>query len=139
MLKSDKKAGRPKKSKPDTIRIQAVLNRQYFREADAVDVAEKLTEDGWTQRKLLTESLIALGEKLESGWEPQEVPSTITIGAQVAEMLAHSKRLLAMLSGMDIEALRKVQGFDEDAYNVANTGASKLISGDTKFDDKEDW
>jgi hypothetical protein len=54
-------------------------------------------------------------------------------------MLAHSKRLLAMLSGMDIEALRKVQGFDEDAYNVANTGASKLISGDTKFDDKEDW
>lgn len=138
MPKQQEKAGRPKKKVPDTIRVQAVLNREYFREVDAVYVVENFCKD-WTDRKMLTEALIALGEKMEMGWQPQEVPSTITINADVAEMLAQTKTLMGMLSSMDINALRQVKGFDEKAYKVATTGASKLISGDTKFDDKEDW
>lgn len=133
---------RNKKLQPSTVRFQAVLNRDYFREIDAIRVAEVLkAEDpeNWTDRKLIAEALIALGEKLESGWQAQDVPSTITINAHVAEMLAQAKTLMGMLSSMDINALRNVQGFDEKAYKVATTGASKLISGDTKFDDKEDW
>lgn len=122
---------------PSTIRIQAVLNRKYFREVDAIYVAENLCGD-WDTRKLLTEALIALGEKLESGWQPQTVPSTISIGADVAAMLAQTQDAIAMLAKMDINALRQVQGFDENAYKIATTGASKLISGDTKFEG-EDW
>lgn len=123
---------------PNTIRIQAVLNRKYFHESDAVYVVENFCA-GWEHRKLIVEALIALGEKLETGWQPQTVPSTITIGADVAAMLAQTKAAIEMLAKMDIGALRQVQGFDEHVYKAATKGASKLISGDTKFDSKEDW
>lgn len=137
-----KLAGRPKKAKSSTIRFQAVLNRDYFHEMDAVEVAEALKEadpEKWTDRRLFTEGLIALGEKLETGWHPQDVPTTISIGADAARMLNQLSAFVQLLSQMDIDGLRQVKGFDENAYNIAKTGASKLISGDTKFDDKEDW
>ena len=137
-----KTAGRPKKSKTSTIRFQAVLNRDYFHEMDAVEVAETLKEsdpEKWTDRRLFTEGLIALGEKLETGWHPQDVPTMISIGADAARMLNQLSAFVQLLSQMDIDGLRQVKGFDENAYNIAKTGASKLISGDTKFDDKEDW
>jgi hypothetical protein len=142
MPKQDRKAGRPKKSKPDTIRFQAVLNRQYFQEKDAIYIAETLKREDpekWTDRHLITQGMIALGEKLDSGWHPQDVPSTITIGAEIAAMLSQMKGVIEMLANMDIEGLRQVKGFNENTYKTVTTGASKLISGDTKFDDKEDW
>lgn len=142
MLEEKKEArGRKPLPAPNTKRFQAVLNRRYFREIDAINVAETLMEENaekWTMRYILTESLIALGEKLQDGWKPQAVPSTITIGADVARMLAQTQAAIEMLSKMDITALRQVQGFDEQAYKIATTGASKLISGDTKFEG-DDW
>lgn len=137
-----KNVGRPKQEKSSTTRFQAVLNRQYFREIDAIVVAEALKKEDpekWTDRKLFTEGLIALGEKLESGWQPQEVPTTISIGADAARMLNQLSAFVQLLSQMDIDGLRQVKGFDENAYNIAKTGASKLISGDTKFEDIEDF
>lgn len=125
-----------------TIRIQAVLNRKHFREIDAVKVAETLIAENpqkWTHRYLITESLIALGEKLDSGYHPQHVPSTLTLGADVAKMLQDIQGVVSMLANMDLDALRGVRGFDEQAYNIATTGASKLISGDVQFDNGEDW
>lgn len=142
MLNKIKKAGRPKKEKPDTVRFQAVLNRQYFLEKDAILIAETLKEESpetWTDRQLMTQAFIALGEKIDNGWQPQSVPSTITIGAEVAAMLAQMKGVIEMLASMDIESLRQVKGFNEDTYKVATTGASKLISGDTKFEGIEDF
>lgn len=138
MPKQQSKAGRPKKEKPSTVRVQAVLNREYFQEADAIWVIENFCAD-WSDRKMITEALIALGEKIGSGWQPHEVPSTITIKADVAAMLERLNAVIQMLANMDINALREVQGFDESTYKAATTGASKLISGDTRFDDKEDW
>lgn len=133
--------GRKPLEKPNTKRFQAVLNRKYFREIDAIEIAETLmSKDSakWTARYLMTEAFIALGERLESGYQAPITPSTLTVSADVSRMLMDMQRVVEMLSKMDIGALRQVQGFDEQTYKVATTGASKLISGDTKFEG-DDW
>jgi hypothetical protein len=127
----------------NTVRIQGVLNRKYFREVDALEVFEELVnKPDWNTRKILTEAFIALGEKHAEGWTPPVVPNEITIGADIAMMLGQLGNVIAMLENMDITQLRQVQGFDESTFNLVKAqglsrGASNIISGETEFEDEE--
>lgn len=138
----------------NTERVQAVLNQKYFRETDALTVRRILLEESeglsdsdpehWNDRKLITEGLIALGEKLNHGWSPPTVPNEMTISANVVNMLAKLNKTIEMLSRMDISKLREIDGFDEDTFETMRSeglksGAARMFSDDTVFDDDKDW
>lgn len=130
---------------PNTIRIQAVLNRNYFRESPALEVYNNLIKKDWTERKIITESLIALGEKLDTGWQVAEMPNEAKISSDLLMAFERLSDFVNMLTSMDITQLRQVQGFDENVYNTLKAeglkrGASRMLSDETTFDEKEsDW
>lgn len=137
----------------NTERVQAVLNWKYFRETDALEVRRVLIEQTsnlsdeddkkWTDRKLITEGLIALGEKKQRGWTAPDVPTEMTISANIVSMLAKMNSVIDMLSQMDISQLRQVDGFDENTFETMKSeglksGAAQIFSDETEFEG-DDW
>jgi hypothetical protein len=139
-----------KRTKPptgvNTQRIQAVLNRQYFRESPALDVYDGLLSqhnDLWTDRRIITEALIALGEKLDSGFKVAEVPDEVRVSSELILAFNKLTAFIDFISSMDLTQLRQVQGFDENVYNTLKAeglkrGATRMLSDDTTFE-SEDW
>lgn len=128
---------------PNTLRIQAVLNRNYFRESPALEVYANLVKSpDWTDRKIITEALIALGEKLDSNWQAPDVPNEVTISHELVGMIHQLGSVVNMLANMDISELRQIKGFDENVYNSMKAeglkrGAARMLSDDTTFDESE--
>lgn len=141
------KGDKPKKKvdSPNTVRIQIVLNRKYFREEPAVQVYDGLMrKPDWTARKIVTEGLIALGEKLIDGFEVADVPNEVRISSELLLAFDRLSAFANMITNMDITQLRQVQGFDETVYHGVQAdglkrGAARMLSDDTQFEDEGDF
>jgi len=136
----------PRQKGTNTERVQAVLNRKYYREGVALDTRDILqSEDAtkWADRVLVTEGLIALREKLDNGWVMPDVPDEVTISANIVSMLGSLKQAIDMLANLDIEKLRQIDGFDEEAFQTLQAeglkkSGARLMTDETKFE-TEEW
>lgn len=128
----------------NTTRIQAVLNQNYFREKPALDVYNQLlADDEWTSRRIITEALIALGEKHDSGWQVADVPDEVKVSSKLIAAFDKLSDFVDMIAEMDIAELRQVKGFNESVYQSLQAeglkrGAARMLSDETTFED-EDW
>lgn len=106
----------------NTVRVQAVLNKQFPLEQDAIEIRRRLMEadgDLWEDRKLITEGLIALWEKMEHGYTPPKMPKQAAVLNQVAAMVAKLDALTNMLQNVDLTAARQQPHWNEEVFQDA--------------------
>lgn len=144
MPDKQKKRTRPKTG-INTKHIQATLNRKYFREGIALEAYDKLVAKNtdWNERAIITESLIALGEKVVKGFKAPDMPDEVRISSELLLAFDRLSAFANMIANMDITQLRQVQGFDETVYEGMKAeglrkGAARMLSDDTEFQD-DDW
>lgn len=138
-------------------RVQAVLNARYnnpqhperLREADAIAVLDwmrgRRRDDGqlFTDREIICEALIALGQKIDAGWEPEKFISEKVVSEQMAQLTERFRLLIDRLGEMDFSAAPAAQAKamrDEisEVQNIFST--SNLIGKSFKSETSpDDW
>lgn len=137
------------RNNPDMRRFSAILNAKYQRENPAIQVLDhmrqQVTQTGkiMSDRAILVEALIALGEKMDDGWRPLELTSERTVSHQLAALV---DKLASIVDGLDFSGTPSshkaavIAQLDTVKASIINT--SNLMTGDSyRLDTVEldDW
>lgn len=129
------------KSQSTSLFVQARLNSQSFagdpsREQAAIDVHQKLLENGWTTRQIVCESFIALGEKLDGNWKAPTPTNETRMTAQMMGVFSSIQSIVERLSKLDFSGFKNRQDVDEIVESA--TAVQNFFADTTWFDEEED-
>jgi murein L,D-transpeptidase YcbB/YkuD len=99
--------------------IQARLHPEKIREADALAAYHGVKErTNWTDKVIVREALIAMGQMMDSGWQPQEDVTEVKLTASVQTMLRQMSSLVSKLSSLDFSQARHPDGSEVDTETL---------------------
>lgn len=134
-----------KKKQVASVHIQARLHPNVVREADAVLVYKHMKNlQHLTDREIVRESLIAYGQMVDSGWQPQEDVTEVKLSANVLNMLKQMTGLVSKLASMDFSQARNTDGSAIDTTELQrelsefDKSASDMLGQAIFFDVDED-
>ena len=99
----------------NAIHIQGRLLRDRVREADAAAVYDELIKNGWKDREIVREALIAFGQMHNQGWQPQQVVTEVKLSEMVLRMLQRMESVVSHLATLDFSTARRGDGQAVDA------------------------
>ena len=133
-----------KKDDKNRVRIQTVLHRLHIREADAIQAYETaIHKDGLSIRDAIREAFIAYGKLRDAGWQPQSLPTQVSMTDEMYQMFRGMQSLMKRMSELDFTGVRSVSGGDVDVEAIqrdlnAFERNSMNILGTVKSYDDED-
>lgn len=93
------------------VRIQTVLHRLHIREADAIQAYENaINKDGLSIRDAIREAFIAYGKLRDNGWQPQSLPTQVSMTDEMYQMFRGMQSLMKRMSELDFTGVRSVSG-----------------------------
>lgn len=129
--------------KENAIHIQGRLLRDRVREADAAAVYDELVKNGWKDREIVREALIAFGQMHNQGWQPQQVMTDVKLSETMLKILQQMESVAHQLATLDFSTARHGDGRTVDAPQLRHDlseleeGAKSLL-GTVYFADDED-
>lgn len=123
--------------------IQARLREDIVQEADAVAAYDQLRRNAdWTDRRIITEALIALRQKFDTGYQPPEVETEITLTSKMQRTLGLIMEHVQMLMTVDLSSARQSPTWDEGRYQEVTSqlhaSAADLFGAPKRYEDDED-
>lgn len=145
----------PPQNKPDAdvkkLHLQARLHNKTAggREAAAIDAYHDVMkqEEGWDDRKFITEACIALKMMRDKGWRPPE--QSIEITAEILEAIRTMRqttqtmsKTAQMFASLDLSSLRSQPGWSDEVWeettNTFNDNAADLLGTSRKWIDPDE-
>lgn len=123
--------------------IQARLREDIVQEADAVVAYDQLRRNAdWTDRRIITEALIALRQKFDAGYQPPAVETEITLTNKMQRTLGLIMEHIQMLTTLDLSSARQSPAWDETRYQEVATqlhdSVADLFGASKRYEDDED-
>lgn len=120
------------------------------RERDALEFyyGEELKKLKWDDRRIVTESLLALRMYWEKGYRPPDNPQG-QVTHEVLAMVKEARQVLKavhesmqMLGSLDLSSLRAQPGWKEEVWEsttaTVNAGASAIMGHAKSYDDEDE-
>jgi len=120
------------------------------RERDALTFYHKTLKETtpWDDRRIVTESLLALRMYWEKGYRPPDNPQgavtheILAVAKEARETLQLAREAMQMLSTLDLTSLRTQPGWKEDVWEktsiVVSKGAAAMMGHAKSYGDDDD-
>jgi|GEM_PF-5013593 len=115
--------------------------RDGGRERDAIQMIDWCKKQGWDDRKVITESLLALAQMMNEGYDPPANQQAF-LTKQLQDMITVASAHIQMLSKLDLSGLRSQPAWNEKTWqasaSVLSPETANLFGTSKKFEDDED-
>jgi hypothetical protein len=128
----------------EKLRIQTRLHnkvRDGGRQRDAIKMWNWCKEQGWEDRQIITEALVALATAMNEGYEPpvnQQAVLTQQLQDTIMAVAAH----VQMLSKLDLSTLRSQPAWNEQTWqnseSLLSPQTANLFGSKKVFEDDDD-